>query len=87
MAKPEPTLADLLVEIRELRRELRAPARRLLTVPEAAAYLCLSSKTVRNRLGPKAAKPFPVKPVRLAGKVLFRLEALDAYIQGLEEGL
>jgi predicted DNA-binding transcriptional regulator AlpA len=85
MAKPEPTIADLLVEIRELRHELQTPERRLLNVPEAARYLGLSPKTIRNGLGPRAKKPFPVKPVRNGGKVLFRREDLDRFIDDMTE--
>lgn len=71
------------MEIRQLRAELRAPKKRLLTVDEAANYLGISPKTLRNCLGPRAQKPFPVKPVRVAGRVLFRLEDLDAFVAGL----
>lgn len=70
----------VLAELRQLRTELRTPSKRLLTVEEAAHYCGISPKTVRNGLGPRAAKPFPVKPVRYGGKVLFRRENLDEFI-------
>lgn len=78
-----PNLQTVLTEIKKLRAEIKAPPKRLLTVEEAAHYLGLAPKTIRNGLGPKAQKPFPIKPVRLAGKVLFRLEDLDRYIDSL----
>ncbi len=79
-----PDLSQVLKELRDLRKELRAPAKRLLTVDETAHYLGLAPKTVRNSLGPKAARAFPVKPVRVAGRVLFRLEDLQKYVDSLE---
>jgi len=54
--------------------------KRLFPVEEAASYLGIAPKTIRNGLGPKASKPFPVKPVRYGGKVLFRREDLDKFI-------
>ena len=78
-------LQTVLAEIKKLRAEIKAPPKRLLTVEQAAHYLGLASKTIRNGLGPKAQKPFPIKPVRLAGKVLFRLEDLDSHIDSLAE--
>ena len=33
---------------------------RMLSVDEAALYLGLASKTIRNRIGPRAADPFPI---------------------------
>jgi len=73
----------ILSEIRQLRAELRTSQRRLLPVEAAAAYLGISPKTIRNGLGPKAAKPFPIRPVRVSGRVLFRKDDLDAFIDGL----
>jgi hypothetical protein len=77
-------MAKILKEIKMLKKELRAPAKRLYTVDETAIFLGLSPKTIRNGLGPKARKPFPVKPVRVAGRVLFRVEDLDTFIDSLE---
>jgi predicted DNA-binding transcriptional regulator AlpA len=81
--KKQPDLQTILSELRQLRAELRTSQRRLLPVEAAAAYLGISPKTIRNGLGPKAGKRFPIKPVRLAGRVLFRLEDLDRFIDGL----
>jgi predicted DNA-binding transcriptional regulator AlpA len=76
-------LSQVLKELKELRAELRLPCPRLLTVEQAAAYLGLASKTIRNALGPKAEYPFPVRPVKVGGRVLFKKEALDLYIDSL----
>jgi len=84
--KPEGSLAQVLQELRELRRLVQAPAPRLLTVEQAARYLGLAVKTVRNSLGPRAARPFPVQPVRLAGRVLFKVADLDGLIASLGGG-
>lgn len=73
----------VLTEIRKLRKEIMAPQKRLLPVEEVAAYLGISPKTIRNGLGPKAVKPFPIKPVRVSGRVLFKKEDLDAYCDNL----
>ena len=56
---------------------------RLLGVADAARYLGISAKTIRNRLGPRAKVPFPVKPNRIGRKVLFEREDLDAFADGL----
>lgn len=77
-------LRKIYKELAQLRAEIKAPAPRLLTVDEAASYLGLAPKTIRNGLGPKAARPFPIKPVRIAGRVLFRREDLDRFIDGLQ---
>jgi hypothetical protein len=73
----------VLAELRLLRTELRIPIKRLLTVEETAHYCGISPKTLRNGLGPKAEKPFPVKPVRYGGKVLFRREDIDKFIDDM----
>ncbi len=79
-------LQTILKELRELRQVMEQAPKRLLTVEEAAHYCGLSPKTIRNGLGPRAIKPFPVKPVKLAGRVLFRREDLDRIIDGLLRG-
>ena len=84
MGAKEPDIQMILTELRQLRAELRdGGLKRLLNVPEAARYLGVAAKTVRNGLGPRATKPFPVKPVRACGRVLFRREDLDAFVDGL----
>lgn len=76
----EPDLATILQELRGLRQEIRSASKRLLPIPEAAEYLGLSPRTVRNEL---SRKTFPVRSVRHGGKVLFRREDLDRYIDSL----
>lgn len=56
----------------------------LYTIDEAAHYLGLAPKTIRNGLGPRAEKPFPIKPVRVGGRVVFKKEDLDSFVDGLK---
>ncbi len=42
-----------------------------------------AAKTIRNRIGPKATIPFPVKPKRIGGRVLFDVKELDGYLDSL----
>ncbi len=67
----------------KLRKELKP---RMLCVGDAALYVGIAPKTLRNRIGPKAPNPFPVKPKRIGGKVLFDLRQLDAYLDSLPTG-
>jgi hypothetical protein len=59
---------------------------RMLTVRESARYLGVAEKTIRNRLGPRAENPFPVKPKHIGGKVLFDVKDLDTYLDKLPTG-
>ena len=59
---------------------------RLLNIEQTARYIGLAPKTIRNRLGPKAPDPFPVKPKKLGGRVLFDIRDLDRFIDDLEHG-
>jgi len=56
---------------------------RLLNVEQTAQYLSISPKTIRNRLGPRALDPFPVKPKKIGKRVLFDIRDLDHYIDAL----
>jgi hypothetical protein len=56
---------------------------RMLSIDEAARYIGLAAKTIRNRIGPKAEKPFPVKAKRIGGRVLFDVKDLDLYLDML----
>lgn len=56
---------------------------RMLSVNQTAQYMGLATKTIRNRIGPKATNPFPVKPKRIGGRVLFDIRDLDSYLDGL----
>ena len=73
----------LLSEFHKLRQELRVASKPLLSIDETATYIGLSPKTLRNQLGPRAIKPFPVLPVRIGGRVLFRRSDLDEFIDRL----
>jgi hypothetical protein len=56
---------------------------RLLNVDETAKYLGIAPETLRNRLGPRAEHPFPVKPKRIGKRVLFDVKTLDAFVDAL----
>ncbi len=56
---------------------------RLLDVEQTAKYLSIAPKTLRNRLGPKAPDPFPVKPKRIGRKVLFDIRDLERFCDQL----
>ena len=60
-------------------------APRLLNVEQTAQYLLISPKTIRNRLGPRAPDPFPVKPKKIGKRVLFDIRDLDRYIDALPQ--
>lgn len=63
-----------------MKREIKP---RMLSVDEAARYVGLAAKTIRNRIGPKAEKPFPIRPKRIGGRVLFDVKDLDQYLDAL----
>jgi predicted DNA-binding transcriptional regulator AlpA len=54
--------------------------RRLLPYPDAAAYLGLSTKTLRNKISLGA---LPFRPKRIASKPLFDVRDLDRFIDSL----
>ena len=56
--------------------------RRLLPYLDAAAYLGLSTKTLRNKISLGA---FPFRPKRIGSKPLFDVRDLDKYIDSLTE--
>ncbi len=56
---------------------------RMLSVDDTARYIGIASKTIRNRIGPKATIVFPVKPKRIGGRVLFDRRDLDVYLDSL----
>ena len=58
-------------------------APRMLSVDDAARYIGIAAKTIRNRIGPKAMIPFPVKPKHIGGRVLFDVKELDTYLDRL----
>lgn len=76
-------LETILSELQALRQEIRTARKRLLPIPEAAEFLGISPRTIQNDL---SRKVFPIKPVRYRGKVLFRREDLDSYVDSLRAG-
>ena len=78
--KVEPTLAEVMVEIKQLRHDLKASRAGLLTVDETARELALAPRTVRNRL---SAGTFPIKAIRSCGGVRFRRADVVAYVESL----
>lgn len=63
------------------RLALRWP--KLLSIEQAAEYLSISPKTIRNSLGPRAPKPFPVRSKRFGRRVLFDIEDLKKFAENL----
>ena len=55
---------------------------RLVSITDAALYLGLAVKTLRNRLSDKE-NPFPVRPRYYGGKPLFEVNELDAFVDSL----
>ncbi len=76
---------EILKQLKELCKAVGLPPKRLLTIEETAYYLGISPRTIRNGLFRETKKPFPVKPVKLAGRVLFRRSDLDNLIEGLNQ--
>jgi len=67
--------------LQETRKKEIAP--RLLGIDQTATYLGIAAKTIRNRIGLKAKNPFPVKPKRIGGRVLFDKKDLDRFVDSL----
>jgi hypothetical protein len=56
---------------------------RLLSIEQAAEYLSIAPKTIRNGLCRDVDKPFPVKPKRYGKRVLFDIKDLDKYVDSI----
>jgi predicted DNA-binding transcriptional regulator AlpA len=65
------------------KQEVKAIQPRFVSVKAAAAYLGFSPKTLYNRIGPRAADPFPLQPRRIGKKVLFDRLELERFADGL----
>ena len=76
----EPTLAFILEEVRQLREDLKARNRALLTVRQAAVFLGMAEKSLRNRISDGS---FPLRPVRLSGRPLFKRRDLEDLVDSL----
>jgi Helix-turn-helix domain len=58
----------------------------LFTVREAATFLKISERTLRNRIGPRASNPFPVQPIRNDhGPLRFKRADLERYVAAMGE--
>jgi predicted DNA-binding transcriptional regulator AlpA len=73
----------VLTKGQTMQTETRIRKERMLSVDEAAKYIGLAAKTIRNQTGPRAEKPFPVKPKRIGGRVLFDIKDIDRYLDTL----
>ena len=58
---------------------------RLMSYEDAARYLGISTKSLRNRVSDKNNPhyPFPVSPIKWGGKPFFVVEQLDALIDSV----
>jgi hypothetical protein len=56
---------------------------KLLSIEQTAEYLSISPKSIRNGLGPRAPKPFPVRPKRFGRRVLFDIDDLQKFAESL----
>jgi excisionase family DNA binding protein len=56
---------------------------RLLTIKQASQFLNIHPGTIYNGVAPNSLNPFPIKPVRLGRKVLFRKIDLEQYVNSL----
>jgi hypothetical protein len=45
--------------------------------------LGIAPKTLRNRIGPRAKHPFPVRPKKIGKRVLFDRRDLDDFVNSL----
>lgn len=57
--------------------------KRMLSVPEVAAYIGMSPKTLYDQTGPSSKKPFPVTPKRIGGLVRFDRKDIDQWLDSL----
>ena len=72
-----------MAKVKQVKIETITP--RALCIKDAALYLGLAPKTLRNRLSDKE-NPFPVRPRYFGGKPLFLKEELDAFLESLPAG-
>ena len=63
----------------------KTEARLLVSIEEAARMLGISPRTIRNQLTRNAVRQFPVRPVRLGGRVLFRVTDLEELVEKLPQ--
>jgi len=54
---------------------------RWLNIADLAHYLRISKRTIYNRIGKNAKNPFPVRPRRSGGMILFDRKEIDAWVE------
>lgn len=59
---------------------MKETEQRYLSLRQAAEYIGIAGKTLYNRLAPDAKKPFPIKPKRVGGRLIFDKKVLDEYM-------
>ncbi len=59
---------------------MQKPEQRYMSLRETAEYIGIAGKTLYNRLAQDAKKPFPVKPKRVGGRLIFDRQKLDKYM-------
>lgn len=59
--------------------------KRLYSVNEVATMLGLSATSLRNKVAPSAARPFPIKPIRVGGAVRFDIRDIETYLQSQKD--
>jgi predicted DNA-binding transcriptional regulator AlpA len=57
----------------------------LWPLKKTAKYLNISDRTIYNRISRNAEKPFPIKPVRVGRKVMFRYVDIEKFINSYGE--
>ena len=58
---------------------------RMLSYRDAALYIGIAEKTLRNRTSRRAKNPLPFKPKRVAGKPVFDRLELDRFCDSLKD--
>jgi predicted DNA-binding transcriptional regulator AlpA len=51
-----------------------------LNLGESAEYIGIAGKTLYNRLAQNAKHPFPIRPKRVGGRLIFDRQKLDEYM-------
>lgn len=55
--------------------------KRLIKVDELATMFGLSAKSLRNKLAKNAARPFPIRPIRVGGAIRFDMKDVEAFLE------
>lgn len=54
---------------------------KLISAQEAADALGIALRTLYNRTQRKAERPFPIRPIRVGRKLLFKTEDIQKFIE------